>query len=129
MTATVVIASCQHLSRTGYFLEESITLTGQLGSCLTGGNKDVSAGVSVGPPHCRENMHAGPRLHLTRWAMLFHYCRTHNVRVCLYIAYIACGSALLYIKTLYFFSVLWCSTVPTSSLLECTYGMTHMEIL
>ena len=31
------------------------------------------------------------------------YCRTHNVRVCLYIAYIACGSASLYMKTLYFF--------------------------
>ena len=31
------------------------------------------------------------------------YCRTHNVSVCLYIAYIACGSASLYIKTLYFF--------------------------
>ena len=31
------------------------------------------------------------------------YCRTHNVRVCLYIAYIACGSNSLYIKTLYFF--------------------------
>ena len=31
------------------------------------------------------------------------YCRTHNLRVCLYIAYIACGSASLYIKTLYFF--------------------------
>ena len=30
------------------------------------------------------------------------YCRTHNLRVCLYIAYIARGSALLYIKTLYF---------------------------
>ena len=31
------------------------------------------------------------------------YCRTHNVSVCLYLADIACGSALLYIKTLYFF--------------------------
>ena len=34
---------------------------------------------------------------------LLKYCRTHNVSVCLYIAYIACGSASLYIKTLYFF--------------------------
>ena len=33
----------------------------------------------------------------------FKYCRTHNVSVCLYIAYITCGSASLYIKTLYFF--------------------------
>ena len=33
----------------------------------------------------------------------FTYCRTHNVPVCLYIAYIASGSAKLYIKTLYFF--------------------------
>ena len=32
-----------------------------------------------------------------------NYCRTHNVRICLYIAYIACGSASLNIKTLYFF--------------------------
>ena len=31
------------------------------------------------------------------------YCRTHNVSVWLYIAYIACSSASLYIKTLYFF--------------------------
>ena len=29
--------------------------------------------------------------------------RTHNVRVCLYIVYIACGSISLYIKKLYFF--------------------------
>ena len=33
----------------------------------------------------------------------YPYCRTHNLRVCLYIAYIAYGSASLYIKTLYFF--------------------------
>ena len=33
----------------------------------------------------------------------FIYCRTRNFRVCLYIAYLACGSASLYIKTLYFF--------------------------
>ena len=31
------------------------------------------------------------------------YCRTHNVRVCLYIANIAFGSASLYIKTLHYF--------------------------
>ena len=30
------------------------------------------------------------------------YCRTHNVSVCLYIAYIAWGSASLYIETPYF---------------------------
>ena len=34
---------------------------------------------------------------------LMKYCRTHNVSVCLYIAYIACGSASLYIKTMYYF--------------------------
>ena len=34
--------------------------------------------------------------------MQIQYCRTHNVRVCLYIAYIACGSATLCIETLYF---------------------------
>ena len=33
------------------------------------------------------------------------YCRTHNLRVCLYIEHIACGSASLYIKMLYFCSV------------------------
>ena len=33
------------------------------------------------------------------------YCRTHNVSVCLYIAYIACGSASLYIKTVYVFLI------------------------
>ena len=37
------------------------------------------------------------------FTLLLKYCRTHNVRVCLYIAYIACGSASLYIKMLYFF--------------------------
>ena len=36
------------------------------------------------------------------------YCRTHNFRVCLYIAYIACGSASLYIKTLYFLICTFC---------------------
>ena len=34
---------------------------------------------------------------------IYIYCRTQNFRVCLYIAYLACGSASLYIKTLYFF--------------------------
>ena len=33
--------------------------------------------------------------------MYWFLYRTHNVSVCLYIAYIACGSASLYIKTLY----------------------------
>ena len=37
---------------------------------------------------------------------VIRYCRTHNVSVCLYIAYIACGSDSLYIKTLYFFLTL-----------------------
>ena len=44
---------------------------------------------------------------------LIDYCRTHNVRVCLYIAYIACGSALLYIKTLYFFLTVLLSVAAT----------------
>ena len=39
----------------------------------------------------------------TKMYRLTHYCRTHNVRICLYIAYIACGSASLYTNTLYFF--------------------------
>ena len=43
-------------------------------------------------------------MHLSlQLCMLSTYCRIHNVHVCLYIAYIACGSASLYIKTLYFF--------------------------
>ena len=33
----------------------------------------------------------------------YTHCRTHNLPVCLYIANIACGSASLYIKTLYFY--------------------------
>ena len=31
------------------------------------------------------------------------YCKAHSISVCLYVAYIACGSASLYIKTLYFY--------------------------
>ena len=47
-------------------------------------------------------------------ALLSLYCRTHNVSVCLYIAHIACGSASLYIKTLYFsLTVLALSTAAT----------------
>ena len=34
--------------------------------------------------------------------LIYDYCRTYNVSVCLYVAYIACGSVSLYIKTLYF---------------------------
>ena len=50
------------------------------------------------------------------------YCRTHNVSVCLYIAYIACGSASLYIKTLYFFlTVLALSAVATVTNIKVCY--------
>ena len=50
------------------------------------------------------------------------YCRTHNVRVCLYIAYIACGSASLYIKTLYFFpTVLALSVAATVANIKLRY--------
>ena len=50
------------------------------------------------------------------------YCRTHNVSVCLYIAYIACGSASLYIKTLYFFlTVLALSAAATVSNIKIRY--------
>ena len=50
------------------------------------------------------------------------YCRTHNVSVCLYIAYIACGSALLYIKTLYFFlTVLALSAAATVANIKISY--------
>ena len=50
------------------------------------------------------------------------YCRTHNLRICLYIAYIACGSASLYIKTLYFFlTVLALSAVATVANIKIRY--------
>ena len=50
------------------------------------------------------------------------YCRTHNVSVCLYIAYIACGSALLYINTLYFFlTVLALSAAATVANIKIRY--------
>ena len=52
----------------------------------------------------------------------FEYCRTHNVSVCLYIAYIACGSASLYIKTLYFFlTVLALAAAATVANIEIRY--------
>ena len=47
-------------------------------------------------------------------SIIINYCRTHNVRVCLYIANIACGSASLYIKTLYFFLTVLALSVPAS---------------
>ena len=50
------------------------------------------------------------------------YCRTHNVSVCLYIAYIACGSVSLYIKTLYFFlTVLALSVAATVANIKIRY--------
>ena len=50
------------------------------------------------------------------------YCRTHNVSICLYIAYIACGSASLYIKTLYFFlTVLELSATATVTNIKIRY--------
>ena len=50
------------------------------------------------------------------------YCRTHNVSVCLYIAFIACGSASLYIKTLYFFlTVLALSAADTVANIKIRY--------
>ena len=59
-----------------------------------------------------------------RWFVrkIFGYCRTHNVRVCLYIAYIACGSASLFIKTLYFFlTVLALSAAATVANIKIRY--------
>ena len=55
---------------------------------------------------------------------IIQYCRTHNVRVCLYIAYIyiACGSASLYIKMLYFIlNVLALSTAATVANIKIRY--------
>ena len=54
--------------------------------------------------------------------IFLEYCRTHNVSVCLYIAYIACGSASLYIKTLYFFlTVLALSAAATVANIKIRY--------
>ena len=52
-----------------------------------------------------DNYHAAVGIFLKHGPPSTHknYCRRHNVRVCLYIAYIACGSAQLFIKSLYFF--------------------------
>ena len=51
-----------------------------------------------------------------------NYCRTHYDSVCLYIAYIACGSASLYIKALYFFlTVLALSAAATVANIKIRY--------
>ena len=51
-----------------------------------------------------------------------NYCRTHNLRICLYIEYIACGPASLYIKTLYFFlTVLALSAAATVAKIKIRY--------
>ena len=56
------------------------------------------------------------------YTLNFIYCRTHSVSVCLYIAYIACGSASLYIKTLYFFlTVLALSAAATVANIKIRY--------
>ena len=53
---------------------------------------------------------------------LARYCRTPNVSVCLYIAYIARRSASLYIKTLYFFlTVLVLSAAATVANIKIRY--------
>ena len=48
------------------------------------------------------------------------YCRTHNVSFCLYIAYIGCDPASLFIKTLYF-SVLALSAAATVAKIKIRY--------
>ena len=54
--------------------------------------------------------------------MIYCKCRTHNLRVCLYIAYKAFGSTLLYIKTLYFFlTVLALSVAATVANIKMRY--------
>ena len=60
----------------------------------------------------------------------YHYCRTHNVRVCLYVAYIASGSASLYIKTLYFFlTVLSLSAAATVANIKIRYDAKTPNLL
>ena len=52
----------------------------------------------------------------------YAYCRTHNVSVCLYIAYIACSSVSLYINTLYFFlTVMALSAAATVANIKIRY--------
>ena len=61
----------------------------------------------------------------------FHYpiyCGTHNVRLCLYIAYIAYGYASLYIKTLYFFlTVLALSAAATIANIKICYDVKTLQ--
>ena len=52
----------------------------------------------------------------------FYYCRTYNVSVCLYIEYITCGSAPLYIKTLSI--VLALSVAATVTNIKIRYDVT-----
>ena len=60
--------------------------------------------------------------------IFFQYWRPHNVRVCLYISYIACGSALLYIKTLYFFfCTLTLSAVATVTNIKIHYDAKTLQ--
>ena len=56
------------------------------------------------------------------------YCRTHNSCVCLYIAYIACGSDSLYIKMLYFLlTVLALSAAATIANIKIRYDVKTAE--
>ena len=59
---------------------------------------------------------------MSKQKKIIRYCRTHNTSVCLYIAYIACGSTSLYIKTLYFFlTVLALSAAATVANIKICY--------
>ena len=61
----------------------------------------------------------------------FHYaiyCGTHNVRICLYIAYIAYGYASLYVKTLHFFlTVLGLSAAATVANIKICYDAKTLQ--
>ena len=80
--------------------------------------EDTSIIFQVGPPL----NHRVPSVPPVNWDHDIGYCRTHNVSVCLYIAYIACGSVSLYINTLYFFfCTLALSAVATVTNIKIRY--------
>ena len=72
----------------------------------------------------RNQIAEGEALNILKSLAICSHTVKHNVRVCLYIAYIACGSASLYIKTLYFFlAVLALSAAATVANIKIRYDV------
>ena len=90
------------------------------GISVIGWNTLDVLGTELFPTHLRW-------VHMVMWAsylMKIAYCRTHNVSICLYIAYIACSSTSLYIKMLYvFLTVLALSAVATVANIKIRYDV------